>query len=183
MLIRAADTSQIKSEPSGPMGTHKSDQFPRMHPDDSLLSYTSYGWPIRSVEQLTPYVPKKLANPVLLVGNTVRAFRSQTDSFMSLTTTIPRVTLSHHTQMRRIPPRCSVTTLTCSSNSGSATRVLLRPRPVLRALSSTTSHPPRLVLLLMYADFVFTLTGFPIPSFRVRALPSVRLIIKFFSLP
>jgi pimeloyl-ACP methyl ester carboxylesterase len=32
--------------------------------------YTSYGWPVRSVEQLTPYTPKELAHPVLLIGNT-----------------------------------------------------------------------------------------------------------------
>jgi len=32
--------------------------------------YTSYGWPVRSVEQLTPYVPKKLTTPALIIGNT-----------------------------------------------------------------------------------------------------------------
>ena len=52
-----------------------SNHFLRMRSDDRL-SYTSYGWPIRSVEKLTPYVPKKLTHPVLLVGNTVRAFHS-----------------------------------------------------------------------------------------------------------
>jgi len=34
------------------------------------LGYNSYGWPIRSVEALTPYVPAKLTTPALIIGNT-----------------------------------------------------------------------------------------------------------------
>jgi len=137
------------------MGACERNFFLRMHSDDSLISYTSYGWPVRSVEQLTPYVPKKLANPVLLVGNTVRIFHSQANSIGS-TTTISRVTLSRRTQMRGIPPRCLATMLTCSSKPALVTRVSLRPRLALWASCSATSQHPRLVSFQISADCAFT---------------------------
>jgi hypothetical protein len=62
----------IKSEPSGLMGKCMRKCFPRNYPDNSLLSYTSYKWPARSVEQLPSYSPRKLKNPVLIIGNSVR---------------------------------------------------------------------------------------------------------------
>jgi len=41
---------------------------------DNNLSYTSYKWPVRSVERLPPYTSTQLKNPVLVIGNTVRPF-------------------------------------------------------------------------------------------------------------
>ena len=32
----------------------------------------SYGWPVRSVEELPPYSPKQLKTPVIVIGNSVR---------------------------------------------------------------------------------------------------------------
>lgn len=44
----------------------------------SACSYTSYGWPVRSVERLPPYSPKRLRNPVLVIGNSVRTSHLRT---------------------------------------------------------------------------------------------------------
>jgi hypothetical protein len=63
---------RTKSEPSGTLGTRGRKDFLKRYSDDSQSSYTSYGWPTRSVERLPPYSPNKLKNPVLLIGNTVR---------------------------------------------------------------------------------------------------------------
>jgi hypothetical protein len=68
---------KIKSEPFGLLGTCKRRYFRRTHSDNSLLSYNSYGWPVRSVEPLPPFSPSQLKYPVLIIGNTVRASRSQ----------------------------------------------------------------------------------------------------------
>ena len=53
--------------------------FLRVHSNSGVLSYISYGWPVRSVEQLPPYSPKKLKIPVLVIGNSVRAPRPRTN--------------------------------------------------------------------------------------------------------
>ena len=50
----------------------KGGHFIGAHSNNVPLSYTSYGWPVRSVEQLPPYSPKKLKVPVLVIGNSVR---------------------------------------------------------------------------------------------------------------
>ena len=63
---------RIKSGPSRTLGTCQRMYFLGRYSDGSLSSYTFYGWPTRSVERLPPYSPKKLKNPVLLIGNTVR---------------------------------------------------------------------------------------------------------------
>jgi hypothetical protein len=63
---------RIKSEPSGVLGTCMRKRFLRNCTDNSLLSYTSFKWPIHSVEQLPSYSPQKLKNPVLIIGNSVR---------------------------------------------------------------------------------------------------------------
>jgi len=34
------------------------------------LGYSTYNWPVRSVERVPPYSPKKLKIPVLVIGNT-----------------------------------------------------------------------------------------------------------------
>ena len=49
--------------------------------DSISFSYSSYDWPVRSVEQLSPYTPAKLKIPVLIIGNTVRASRRLLDLF------------------------------------------------------------------------------------------------------
>ena len=63
---------RTKSDASGLSGTCRGKHFLRNYADDGLLRYDSYGWPIRSVEQLLPYRPQKLKNPVLIIGNSVR---------------------------------------------------------------------------------------------------------------
>ena len=63
---------RIKSDPSGLLGTCRRKHFLRNYPDGGLLRYDSYGLPTRSVEQLPPYSPQKLKNPVLIIGNSVR---------------------------------------------------------------------------------------------------------------
>ena len=57
---------------SGEFGTYEGCHFLRLHFNDDLLSYNSYGWPVRTVERLPEYNPAKLKNPVLVIGNSVR---------------------------------------------------------------------------------------------------------------
>ena len=53
----------------------KGEHFLGADSNSGVLSYISYGWPVRSVEQVPPYSPKKLKVPVLVIGNSVRAPR------------------------------------------------------------------------------------------------------------
>ena len=66
----------------------------RMRADDSILSYTSLGWPICSVERFPPFSPKQFKNPVLIIGNYVRASRprAQSSHNFKLITVIHRLT-------------------------------------------------------------------------------------------
>ena len=145
--IRFTDTPRTKSEPSGLLGTCKSAQFPRIRSDNSLLSYTSYGWPVRSVEQVPPPNPKQLKVPVLIIGNTVRAPHSRTDLPRSLTTTIPRLIPSPRMRTHKTPPTSLATVRSYSNNSASVTRASLSPRLALLASWSITSQTPRLVFV------------------------------------
>jgi hypothetical protein len=54
-------------------GTCEWRYFLRLRSDNRLFSYSSYGWPVRSVERLPPFSLKQLKHPVLVIGNTVRA--------------------------------------------------------------------------------------------------------------
>ena len=55
----------------------KGGHFLGVHSNSGVLSYTLYGWPVRSVERVPPYCPKKLKIPVFVIGNTVRASRAR----------------------------------------------------------------------------------------------------------
>ena len=65
------DPLPIKSEPSGRLGMYN-DKFLTACSDGVSFSYSSYKWPVRSVEKLPPYKATKLKNPVLVIGNMVR---------------------------------------------------------------------------------------------------------------
>ena len=65
----------MKSELSGHLGKW-SDNFSETRSDSAPFSYSSYDWPVRSVERLPPYTAAKLKYPVLVIGNMVRAPRS-----------------------------------------------------------------------------------------------------------
>ena len=92
----------------------------------TIARSSTYGWLVRSVERLLPYSPKRLRYPVLVIGNSVRAFHLRTRLSHNLTTVIPRLTRSRRSRVRNRPPTCSVTMLFCSSNSGSVTRPSLK---------------------------------------------------------
>lgn len=64
------DLPSTKSELSGTMGMYRR-SIPWVHCDESPHRYTSYGWPVRSVERLPPFTPDQLKNPVLVIGNSV----------------------------------------------------------------------------------------------------------------
>ena len=73
MYVHFADQSPIKLGPSGQWSTHKK-HLKFLYPNNYILRYDPSGWPVRSVERLPPYSPKQLKYPVLVIGNTVRAF-------------------------------------------------------------------------------------------------------------
>ena len=75
-------TYRTKSEPSGILGTCKKMYLLRVHSDNNIYSYNTYKWPVSSVERLPPPNPKQLKIPVLLIGNSVRAFHSRTNLFI-----------------------------------------------------------------------------------------------------
>lgn len=68
--------SSVKLELFGHLGMQTIDHPVGTPPDIILFSPFSSFWPVRSVEQLPPYSPKQLKYPVLVIGNTVRAFRA-----------------------------------------------------------------------------------------------------------
>ena len=84
---------------------------------DSILSrYSTYNWPVRSVERVPPYSPKKLKTPVLVIGNTVRAFHPMIDLFRNLTFMIPRPTQSPRSLVRKRQQTFSATMRSSLSN-------------------------------------------------------------------
>ena len=139
---------QIKSEPCGLLGMCKRRSSLGAHSDDSLISYSSYGWPVRSVERLPPFNSKQLKHPVLVIGNTVRTPPPRTKPSRGLTASIPRLTRSRRSRVHSTPLPCSVTVLSWSSSSVSATHHSLRSRLALWVSWPITLKTPRLVLVL-----------------------------------
>jgi hypothetical protein len=139
---------QIKLEPCGLLGTCKRRHFLGAHSDSSPLSYSSYGWPVRSVERLPPFSSKQLKYPVLVIGNTVRTPPPRAKPSRGLTVSIPRLTRSRRSRVHNTPPPCLVTVLSWSSSSASATRHSLKSRLALWVSWPITLKTPRLVLFL-----------------------------------
>ena len=143
-------TYRTKSEPSGILGTCKKIYFLRVHSDNSTYSYRWYKWPVSSVERLPPPSPKQLKIPVLVIGNSVRAFHSQTNLSRSLTTTNDRPIPSRRMRARKVPLTSLAKVLSYSSNSVSVIRLSLRPRVALWASWSITLRTLRFVLFMGY---------------------------------
>ena len=72
--VRFGDPSSIKWVLSGRLGKREGKRFEGARSESTFDRYFSYGWPVRTVERLPPYCPKKFKYPVLVIGNTVREF-------------------------------------------------------------------------------------------------------------
>ena len=117
--------------------------------DSVLLSYNSYNWPVRSVEQLPPYTPAKLKIPVLVIGNTVRVSSLRVDLSHNLTFTIPRLTQSPRSLARKRQQTSLATMHSLLSNLASVTRPSLSPLLVLLVSWPITLRTLRLVVSLL----------------------------------
>ena len=118
----------MKSELFGHLGMCRSDNFSEMGSDSAPFSYSSYDWPVHSVERLPPYTAAKLKYPVLVIGNMVRAPRPHNQSnFLDLTCTIPRPTQLPHSPARRRRRTSLAMVPSLLSNLVSATRPSLSP--------------------------------------------------------
>ena len=126
-LFNLLTRSRIKSEHNGFPSTCGRNTR-RKESNSSRFSFFASQWPVRSVERLPQYSPLKLKNRVLVIGNTVGVPCPRTEIIPQpdRRSTVHRPTRSRRLRMRGVPPPCSVKMLSCSSNSDSVTRLLLK---------------------------------------------------------